>query len=188
SDYPGAHGKTGSLSPGFRHRADYLWGFIDFGQEVGVNLQLRSDDGGPAALSHIEEQSTGGIGNVNATFASQAEANVVLRQEHGAHMLPDFGLVLAHPQQLGKGESGQCWIGGELNQSPSADSLGNFPALFSGALITPDDGRAQYFVFFIEQDCTVHLAGEADSGDRIRLQTGLRERRLDCLAGCSPPV
>ncbi len=57
-----------------------------------------------------------------------------------------------------------------------------------GALITPDEGGADDFVFFIEQNGAVHLAGETYGGDGIGGESGRLERFANRERRGTPPV
>ena len=62
------------------------------------------------------------------------------------------------------------------------DALLDLGALLPGALVVPEDRRAQDAVGVVERDEAVHLAGEADARDAVAAELG--ERRL----GRAPPV
>jgi hypothetical protein len=53
-----------------------------------------------------------------------------------------------------------------LNEIACSSSLSEFLSLLGASLITPDNRRAQYLIGLIEQHRTVHLPGEADTGNR----------------------
>src|SRR5690242_14178456 len=101
-------------------------------------------------------------------FAGQAKAHVVLWQQHAAKALPDIGFVISYPKQFGEREVCQCWVAGELND-PGLPQLRVQPiALRLRSLIAPDERRPQYLIVLIEQNGTVHLAGEAGALDFLR--------------------
>ena len=81
----------------------------------------------------------------------------------------DLRLVLPDPKQLGQGEVGQRRIGGEVDEPRLSNGLGKPIALRLGALVTPDERRAEHRAARIEHDATVHLPGKAD---RFHLQHG----------------
>ena len=95
----------------------------------------------------------------------QAQADVVLRQHDPADAPVDVGLVAAQPEQLRGREARERPIAGERDESLEADALLDLCALGPGALVVPEDRRAEHAVLRVEADQTVHLAGEADSVD-----------------------
>jgi hypothetical protein len=104
-------------------------------------------------------------------LAGETQAHVVLREEHLRDPRVDLGLVLAHPEQLRRGEAPQGAVAGERNEPLEADALFDLRALLAGALVVPEDRRAEHAVVSIEADEPVHLAGEADPG-RVHPEPG----------------
>ena len=62
-----------------------------------------------------------------------------------------LGLVPAHPEQLRRREAGQRAVPRSARSAARADSLLDLGALRGGALIVPEDRRAQHAVLRVEQ-------------------------------------
>ncbi len=77
----------------------------------------------------------------------------------------DFGLVLAHPEELGEGEVGERGVGDELDELFVADGVVEPVGFGLGALVAPDERGAEDAAVGVEHDAAVHLAGEADGFD-----------------------
>ncbi|MCY1211203.1 hypothetical protein D9M72_229130 [compost metagenome] len=130
---------------------------------------------GPVARAHVEPQRAGRVGHLADRLAAEHEAQPVLRQQHARHAGEDLGLVLAHPQQLGRGEAGHREVAGDLAQARhgARERL----ALRAAAAVVPEDGRAQHLAFRVEQRGAVHLARQAD-GAYLRQRLGVRGAQL----------
>jgi hypothetical protein len=57
-----------------------------------------------------------------------------------------------------------------------------------GALITPDEGGTNHFIADIQQNCPVHLSGEADAGDFIGAGSSGVESAPNRQTAGSPPI
>src|SRR5579859_3056370 len=100
-------------------------------------------------------------------------------------------LVIAYPDGLGRGESGERGIAGQVDQPLRADGLGDPVALGGAALVGPDDAGAQRVVLLIQQDQAVHLPREAQRLHvlwRDAQGFGAAQAGLDGGAGCAPPI
>ena len=75
----------------------------------------------PAPLRHVEQQRARGVGDVDRPLAGELEPHVVLGQHHVRDPGVVVRLVLAQPQQLGRGEAGQRAVAGELDEPVEAD-------------------------------------------------------------------
>jgi hypothetical protein len=73
-----------------------------------------------------------------------------------------LGLVPPHPQQLRRGETRQCTVPRQLDEPRQPDSLLDLRALGGGALVVPEDRRAQQTVLGVEDDEPVHLTGQSN--------------------------
>ena len=69
-------------------------------------------------------------------------------------------LVIAHPENLRRGEAGQGGIRDHLDEplAPAGFSF-DLGALLCGALIVPQHGRAERFFAVGEKNAAMHLAG-----------------------------
>ena len=117
-----------------------------------------------------------GVRHVGRVLAGQAQAQVVLRQQHARDAREDVRLVRRHPQQLRRGEAGHREIAGDRARraararSSSAHSRG-------AAAVVPQDRRAQHAVARVEQRRAVHLPGEADAAHRASARGAPRAQR-----------
>ena len=121
-------------------------------------------------------------------IAGQHEADIVLGQQDVAALGVHIRLVIAHPQDLRKGEAGQGGIGGDGDQLFLADLLVDLVALLGGTLVAPDDGGTQDFVVLIQHDQAVHLAGNAQGDHVILAHAGLGQHRLNGGHSSVPPI
>ena len=135
----------------------------------------------PAAPGDVEEQRPRCVGDVDRTRAGEPQPHVVLRQQHVRDSRVDVGLVAAYPEQLRSREAGQRAIAGQRDQPLEPDPRLDLLALRTGALVVPENRRAQHPLLGVEAHEPVHLTGEADPG---RLDAEIRERGLARL----PPV
>ena len=84
----------------------------------------------PVARGEVEQQRAGAIGLVHRVLAGQPEPHVVLGQQHVGDARPDVRLVVADPDQLGRGEPGQRVVAGDLDQplGPTAARISSHSA------------------------------------------------------------
>ena len=86
------------------------------GQPLQRDPERLADLAAPLAPRDVEQQRPGGVRRVDRVLPRQPEPHVVLREQHVRHAGPDLGLVLAHPQQLRRGEPGQRAVPRQLDQ------------------------------------------------------------------------
>src|SRR5580704_1323173 len=84
---------------------------MDAGEDVAIKTQSVRHFEGPATANDVEKRGSRGVGNLGGEFTGQLETDVVLREQHLAHSIEVLGLVVSHPEQLGKSEAGQDWVG-----------------------------------------------------------------------------
>src|SRR5580704_12478694 len=142
----------------------------------------------PFALRNIEEKSTGCFGDIYRTSARKPEPEIILRQQNRASARPDFGLVLLYPPYFRQRKIGQRRIRGQFDQALGADALSDLLALLAGALVAPDDRRAQNLTRRVEQHQTMHLPGETDRSDLARRCPVFFKARSDSKAAGLPPI
>ena len=134
----------------------------------------------------IEQQHAGGIGVVGAVDTGQPVVDVVLRQ----HDLLDAGevlrLVVAQPEQLGRGEAGKRDVGGVTAQLILADLVVQVIDLLLGAAVIPQDAGADDLVGLIQHDKAVHLAACADAPDQRGIEAP--QQRGDTVTDSVPPI
>ena len=116
------------------------------------------------ALRDIEPVGAGRIRHVGGIFAGHAAAHIVLGQQNLRDLVEDRGLMLLHPDELGRGEARQRDVAGDL-AGPGLARL-DLPAFGEGARVVPQDGRAQHLARLVEQRRAMLLAGKADAFDR----------------------
>ncbi len=92
--------------------------------------------------------------------------------------------MTAQPQELRRRETREGAIAGELDQARETDRRLDLRALGAGALVVPEDRRAQHAVATVERHEAVHLARETDRRRGARILVQLRQNRL----GRRPPV
>ena len=89
--------------------------------------------------------------------------------------------MTAQPEQLRRREACERTVSGQLDQACEPDPLLDLDALRFRPLVVPEDRRPKHAISIVENDETVHLAGESDCG---RLASERGQRPL----GCAPPV
>ena len=122
----------------------------------------------PTPFADVEEQRSRRIGDVAAMSADEAVAHEVLGETDAADARECGRLVLAHPEQLRRGEPGQGAVSGQPEQTLSSRPGFQGGALRCGSLIVPEDRRADHRTFGVEADEPVHLTREADAEDLRR--------------------
>ena len=95
-----------------------------------------------------------------------------------------LGLVVAHPQDLRRGEAGQRAVAGQRDQPFEPDRLLDLGALRLGSLVVPEDRGADDLVCVVERHEAVHLTGQSDARGSAGLVFEAFEDRL----GGAPPV
>ena len=101
---------------------------------------------------------------------------------------PVLRFVFADPEKFGEREVGERWVAGELNDAGEAEDFFKFPRLFFGALITPNDGRANDVARGVQQNRAMHLTGEADTRHVIGSYVCLLHRFFYRCATGAPPI
>jgi hypothetical protein len=104
-------------------------------------------------------------------------------------LIENLWFVLAHPHDLGRGEAGQHLIAGQLQQPiESAHLLGDRCALFTRALIVPQNGGTQNVIGSIEHDQAVHLPRQSDRGHFVARSIGFAQCSCDAGNRALPPI
>ena len=96
--------------------------------------------------------------------------------------------MLANPQELGEREVGERGIASKANETIGSELAGELLHLVVAALVAPDDGGAHDFFFRIEDDCAVHLAGEAYASDVRGIDLGLLRHLPNGKLAGAPPI
>ena len=90
----------------------------------------------------MEERSAGRIGNLGVELAGEAEADVILRQQHLPDLRVRFRLVLADPDHLGRREAGQHRVRRQLDDPLPAHFLRDPLTLWARPLVAPEQRGA----------------------------------------------
>ena len=149
----------GAGRPGRRRRGH---GRLEHGREPrGRQLERVQHLRAPRAPLHVQEQRPGGVRGVHRPLARQAQADVVLREEDARDAGIGVGLVPAEPEQLGAVNPVSARFPVSAMEV-GADALLDLIALGAGALVVPEDRRADLHGRRpVEDDEAVHLAREA---------------------------
>jgi hypothetical protein len=111
----------------------------------------------PPPAYDVEHQGARSVRNVRDNLAGQPEPHVVFRQEYVPHATPRFRFVLPHPEQLRKSEGRHGCVAGKSNQTVSAESIIQSPALLAASLVAPDYRRPYHVAVLVQQHGAVHL-------------------------------
>src|SRR5207249_2965484 len=99
--------------------------------------------------------------------------------------------MIAYPQVFGGSKARSSWIADQFDEASRPHLFGHPATLCVAALIGPDDARSQDLVVFIQQDNAVHLAGEANALDILRLNVvaySTHQAGTNGSDGSTPPV
>ena len=157
-------------------------------QPLGRDLELLEHALRPGAGLEVEQDRAGAIGLVHRRLAGEAQADVVLGEQHELRLRVDGGLVVADPEDLGGSEAGERDVAHGTNELGPADARVDLVALGPRALVVPQDRGPQHVPRGVEQDEAVHLAGEADRGHVVARRTGVGEGLADAGRGARPPL
>jgi len=164
ADHRRACFEAGGLGRLGRDVTGYLRPFVGFGQPGRRDSQLIQDFPRPVTFGQVEQEHPRAVGLVYGKVAGQLEADIILGQQDvfgpGVHIR----LVLAHPQNLGRGEAGQGVVAGDFDEIGLTQRRPDVVALRAGALVVPQDGRAQHLTFLVQQGQAVHLPGQPQGG------------------------
>ena len=138
----------------------------------GIGLTGREGFRRPGARGLVEEPGPGRVAHVGGKFASELQAQIVVRRQDPRGAAPIVRLMPGDPFELGPGEArhrlhaddpGELgMIGGELS------------GLAMGAGVIVQDGGPNRLHCAVEQDRGVHLPGEADRPQRAKRCAGRR--------------
>ncbi len=98
-------------------------------------------------------------------------------------------LVPFQPEQFGRGEAGQHVVAHERDQPRrAAERLLEFGAFGAGRRVAPELRRADNFVFFVEHDKAVLLAGDAHAGNLFALRAQVPRNGGNALVERRDPI
>ena len=162
-------------------------------------LQVREDargqrqggKGGGAPDRHgcgeIDSRYPGAVAWLACQHPGEAESQVVLGQEGHRDASPDVRLVGANPEERGEHEAGGNPAAETRKEGRRFEQRFGLCGLCPGALIGPDDRRAEQPVARVEQHRAVHLAADAEGGHRFGGGIGVGKHCADSLARRFPP-
>jgi len=136
--------------------------------------------GRPGPRGEVQEECPRTVGNIGRVLAGQAQPDVVLGQQHVGDPPPRFRFVIPNPDQLRRGQPGQRVVARDLDQPAGADGVPDPVALGARPLVVPQDRRSDDLARPVQDNRAVHLAGQADRGNRIG---GRADRGEGCLHG-----
>ena len=143
----------------------------------------------PGTGLDVEEEAAGGVGDFGSELAGEAKADVILGQQNLPAFLVVPRLMLPEPEDFGCSEAGKGGVGDHLDEcGASAGLFFDLGALSGGALVVPEERGAEDFAGGIEEDRTVHLAGEADGADGGGFSPGFSEHGASGAGGGLIPL
>ena len=150
----------GDVTP---QRADRLIALVQFGELPLGNAANGAHFGAPAAVFDVEQQHAARVRKVGTEAPRQPVGEVVF----GEHDLGDAGkvlrLVVAQPQNFGRGEAGEGDVARVRRELFAADLLVEVGRFRRGAAVVPEDGGADDVVLAVQCDQPVHLPAEGDA-------------------------
>ena len=164
----------------------HLGAFAQIGQERAGNIQRGQQFVRPRAAAHVHQRNTRAIRHIGDICAGQQKAHIVLGQQNVRRARKRLGLMLAHPHNLGRGETRQHHTADLIIQPLRAHTLGDRRTLRASALIVPQDRRAHNLVVRVEHRQAMHLPGQTHR--RHVVGADFLQHRAQAGAGSSPPL
>ena len=134
---PGGGGGLG------RDHAGHLGSFAGRRQPGRIDPERGDDLARPVAGRQVEQQRPGAVRLVEHVVAGQPEPQVVLGKQDMGDPPPDVRFVVPHPDELRRGEPGECVVAGDRDEPLRPDRRTDRIALGRGALVVPQDRRAE---------------------------------------------
>ena len=188
ADHDGPFRQAGELRRPAGELPGHLRRLVHLPRQGAVNLQLVQHFVRPAAVRDVQKLHPRRVGYLRRQLAREHIPDVVLGQEDVPALFVYFRLMVADPEDLGRGEAGQRRVGRNRNQPVVSQALGDLLALGGGALIAPDDGAAEHLAPFVQHHQAVHLPGEADARNGAGRHAAFRQHRADPFHRRVPPV
>ena len=201
---PGSHGAAGVVGPAaddgragpeshllghfFRHVAAYVDGFVSGRHEFSRKADGVQHGSRPSPFAYVEQQRARGVGHLHGEFARHPEPYVVLGQHYAPDPFVYPWLMVADPDQFGRGEAFEGGIGHPPHEVFLTRLFRDPAALFGGSRIAPQDGRPEHLVPRVEQHRTVHLSRQADSRDGVGGNSGGAHGFAHRVRSRAPPV
>ena len=139
-------------------------------------------------MGDVEQKCAGGFLHIHGIGAAKTEADIIFWAEDMGDAGENLGLMFADPENFCQREVGKRGIAGELDDVFSAE-LGVQPVtLGTTAGVAPDQRWPKNLPVGVEQDSTVHLAGQPDGSDVARQTVSDRQDGADGFLGSTPPV
>ena len=154
-----------------KHRADYFITFkelrhLSFLHAADIQHLLR-----PAPFD-VQQQHAACIGEIAGVDARKHVVDIVL----GQHDLCNAGelvrFVLLHPEELGRCETRESDVGGEVAELPLAHGGVEPHSFLRRTSVVPKDRRADHVVVPIQSHKTMHLSAAADARDLRSVKAG----------------
>ena len=171
-----------------RHRSGHVHRLVHPAQQRRVDVQLVQYLVRPLPPGHVQQVHAGGVGYLGGKLAGEAVANVILGQQDMTAGLVDLRQMLPHPQDLPGGKARQGGVRGDGDEFLRAHSLGDLTALLAGAAIAPQDAAVQHLSPLVQHHQTVHLPGDAYTGNIGGGHTAFVQHGLHRLPHSTPPV
>ncbi len=141
----------------------------------------------PIASGEVEEDRARAPGTIAGVRVGEPESNVVLWQQDVGHTSKHVRFVVAHPQDLGSGESGQGVVARDGDELLLTDTFPNLVTLRLCSLIVPQDRGAKDLPRVVEEHQSMHLAGETNPCHSVPFNSGLCQCVADGDHGGIPP-
>ena len=100
----------------------------------------------------------------------------------------DLRLLLAHPENLGRGKASQRVVASERDQPLTSNARANLVALRGGALVVPEDRRTQDSASLVQHHEAVHLPRQPDRRHIGACASRLPQRLADAVGDARVPV
>src|SRR5699024_5966062 len=130
--------------------------FVDIRQPMSGNMQFFKQRVRPVACFQIQQQGTGAVRDIGGKGAGQAISDVILGQQNVCDPGVMCRLVVSQPEDLGRLKTSERRVAGNTAQLGFADDGLNGFTGGAGALIVPENGRANDDTVVVQKNGTVH--------------------------------
>jgi len=156
-------GQTELLGNLRQNRSHRLCAFKQTGQLLFADSADAQHLVAPAAVLHIQQQRSGGIGVICGVNAGEPIGDVILRQHDPVNSRELLWLVFAHPKQFWRGKAGKRDVRGTAAKLLPSDGFVEVLHLLLGSAVVPKNCGTDNVAVFVEHHKAVHLAAGADS-------------------------
>ena len=147
--------KRGHFCP---QMASHFAAFIKARHGIAGEAGCRQHVVRPVTPGYIQPQCACAVGHVAGLVAGQAQADIILGQQHGFDLREDVRLMVPQPLQLGRGKPRHCDIASNLPRLRHGGF--NLGAFGKAAAIVPQDRGTQGPVIRAQHCCPMHLPGK----------------------------